>query len=475
MAIGSKALVGVTEPQSGALYFFTRLYAVAVNTFVECIRQPVYAVIVGFAGGMILISPYITLFTLTQGNKLVTDAGLATIMLAGLFLAAFSASSVITQEIDNKTVLTVISKPVGRTEFIFGKFFGVMLSLFVAVSLLALALVLTISGGSPTEDIEREPSFIIILSLIGCTLVSVLYGLYSNFFYDRPFTSRALGLLLPLYVLCFLVAACVDPRAVGGPAWGLGKGLNKEVIQVMFGCMLVMWSVLIMAALAVAISTRLSVVVNLTICSVFFVMGLLSDHFFQLNARESLGGGGAVTGLLELMAVLLGVAGLLLFLFKFVNRYLNSRGCLILLCAGVLIALLPFGFPWAVLSGLALLVLAGLLLTSLIVFFVESKRLAWWLKASAYAGTFLLGGFGALAIQWVLLRVGVDFSGANIVLAKAVYYFLPNLQPFWIANILSVGGGVSLYYVLLTGLYALFQIMAFLLLAVMLFRERQLA
>ena len=475
MATSSRALAEFREPQTGFLYFLNRLFAVAANTFVESIRQPVYAVIIGSAVGLILISPYIAMFTLSQGNKLITDTGLATIMLAGLFLAAFSASSVITQEIDNKTVLTVVSKPVGRTEFIFGKFIGVMLSLLVAIYLLGLALVLTVSGGSPTEDIEREPSLIIILTLMACTLVSVLYGAYSNFFNDRPFTSRAIGLVIPLYTICFMVAACVDPRAVDGPAWGIGKGLNREIIQVIFGCVLVMWSVLIMSALAVAISTRLSVVVNLTVCSIFFIMGLLSDHFFRTDAKQSLGGVGAVTGLLELAAVLLVIAGLLLFLFKYVNRYLSSRGCLVLLCAGVLIRLLPFGFPWAVLGGIAMVVLAVLLLASLAAYFIESGRLASLLRASAYTGAFLVGGFGAQATQTVLQRMGVDFSGAQVVLAKAVYYFLPNLQPFWIANILSVGGGVSIFYLLLTGLYALFQIMAFLLLAVMLFRERQLA
>ena len=96
------------------LHFLLKVYSVAANTFVEGVRQPVYAILVGVAAALILLSPYLTMYTLMQSPKFMTDMGLATLLLAGLLLGAFTASNVISQEIENRTVLTVISKPVGR-------------------------------------------------------------------------------------------------------------------------------------------------------------------------------------------------------------------------------------------------------------------------------------------------------------------------------------------------------------------------
>ena len=201
----SRARLETMERPSPVVYFLVKVYSVAANTFVEGVRQPVYGAIVGAAAAMILLSPYLTMFTLMQSPKFITDMGLATLMLAGLLLGAFTASNVISQEIDNRTVLTVISKPVGRSEFILGKFLGVMAGLVIAIYLLSLVLVLTVSGGALEADLEQEFSLWIVISVFGCMFLAVCYGLYHNFFHDRPFASRAIGAAIPLLTICFIV------------------------------------------------------------------------------------------------------------------------------------------------------------------------------------------------------------------------------------------------------------------------------
>jgi len=225
----------------------------------------------------------------------------------------------------------------------------------------------------------------------------------------------------------------------------------------------------------VAISTRLSVVVNLTLCSLFFLMGLLSDYFFRSDAMQPLRAGSALTGLFELAAVLLFAVGFLVVLFKYLNRYLSARACLIFLACGTVLWLVGLPFVWAFFRWTGIAVFGVMCVVALITYFMESKWFHWSLRMGGYAGAFLLGGFGAQGIGWLLNWMAVDFSGARIVLAKAAYYFLPNLQAFWVADLLVIGKGVNPYYVLIAGLYAFFHIMAFLFLAVMLFRERQLA
>ncbi len=265
-----------TERPSALLYFIAKVYAVAANTFVESIRQPVYGVVLGLAVVLILISPYITMFALQQSPRLIVDMGLATTMLAGLLLAAFTASSVISEELDNRTVLTVIAKPVGRGEFILGKFLGVLAGLAVATYLMSLTLVLTSSSGAMEAEYGQDICLPVALALFGAMFVSVAYGIYSNFFNDKQFTSRAIGMLIPLFTLLFIIFCFVNPREFKfGP---FGAGVNLQLIG---GCLMTLWAILVLAGVAVAASTRLTVVVNVTLCSGVFVLGLLSDYLFR--------------------------------------------------------------------------------------------------------------------------------------------------------------------------------------------------
>src|SRR5690606_27955164 len=80
----------------------------------------------------------------SDDNKLLVDMGLSTLALAGLLLAAFTATGVLSNEIENKTVLTTISKPVSRPMFVLGKFAGVAAALVLAYATLAIIFLLTV-------------------------------------------------------------------------------------------------------------------------------------------------------------------------------------------------------------------------------------------------------------------------------------------------------------------------------------------
>ena len=486
------------ERPSRIVYFLVKVYSIAANTLVESIRQPVFAVIIGSACALILISPYITMFTLMESHKMMTDMGMATIMLAGLLLAAFTASKVVSDEIENKTVLTVVSKPVGRTEFILGKFVGVMLGLTVAVYLLSLTLVVTLSGGAMEAQLEQEISIWIVLSILAAMLVSVGYGVYCNFFNDQPFPSRTIGLAIPLFSIVAVVFSFINPRefeyvkgtqSLWGKMLATGSSFDPQVIS---GCFLLLWSILILAALSVAISTRLAVVVNVVICSLVFILGLLSDFLFGAWAKKGIEAGAAMEGFFVVGAIVLFGVAVLVGAFRYLSGYIKVGLCVALLVAGAVIALLKMSVPLSVLRGIprfvflrvhnvpaALLggVAVGLcvvaLAVGLILFLKQSRRLAGVLRMATYLGVF---GFGVHGTGYVAYWTrGLDMSGAKIVSAKTIYAILPNLQVFWIAHLLAAGRRVNWYYVLSSGVYAFFFVVAFLILAMMLFRERQLA
>ena len=111
---------------------FQRFYTVAFITFVETIRQPIYSVILLVTALLLILNVSLAGYTFEDDDKLLLDLGLSTLLLSGLFLSAFSAAGVLSREIENKTVLTVISKPISRPLFILGKFAGLMAALVVA-------------------------------------------------------------------------------------------------------------------------------------------------------------------------------------------------------------------------------------------------------------------------------------------------------------------------------------------------------
>lgn len=486
MGVTSRSAPGFSRQRSfGPHYLLTKIAAIASNTFVESVRQPVFAVIAGIAVVVILLSPYLTMFTISESVKFMLDMGLATILMAGLLLAAFTASSVLHEEVENKTVLTVVSKPVGRMEFVLGKYLGVMLGLVVAAYLMTVALIVTLSGGGFEAQYAEEHNPAIALSILGAVVVSVGYGMYSNFFNDRPFASRTIGAAVPLFTILGILWFFFDPREVatampGQGALGTGIDLRKAVgfwkgveMQTVFAAVLVLFSVLVLSSLAIAVSTRLAAVINVVICAGVFLLGLLSDFLFKETASQALEPGQMLVGGVTLAAVAGVVIALGLLAYRYATRYVNLWYALVALGAAVIVLVWLPGLTQRWVAYAAGGVLAAMLVASLLFYFRESKRLRGMLRASAYVGVFTVTSFaGPLAMR---AAETMDLTAPKVMAAKLFYRVVPNLQALWIADILTAGQSVPLIYVLKSGAYAGFFVAAFLFLAVMLFRERQLA
>src|ERR1051325_10761354 len=76
-----------------------------------------------------LATPYY--FAFGEEPKLVKTGVLAVMLLAGLFGAVLSASASLAREIRSGTALAVLSKPVGRPQFLLAKYLGLMAALMV--------------------------------------------------------------------------------------------------------------------------------------------------------------------------------------------------------------------------------------------------------------------------------------------------------------------------------------------------------
>ena len=100
-------------------------YRIAVNSFRESIREPVYFLML--LGALLLIGhyPWMTLFVFFEQLKLVVDGALATTMLFSLAVCILCASTAVSREMRNGTVLLLLSKPIPRWSFVLGKIAGI--------------------------------------------------------------------------------------------------------------------------------------------------------------------------------------------------------------------------------------------------------------------------------------------------------------------------------------------------------------
>ena len=102
------------------------LLVVAQNTFRETVRDKILYNLVFFA--LLLIGASVLLGTLTIGEqaRIINDVGLAAINLVGIIIAIFVGIGLVTKEIDRRTIYTILARPITRTQFVLGKYCGLV-------------------------------------------------------------------------------------------------------------------------------------------------------------------------------------------------------------------------------------------------------------------------------------------------------------------------------------------------------------
>jgi ABC-type transport system involved in multi-copper enzyme maturation permease subunit len=220
-----------------------KVAAISWTTSKEAISQPLFYLLLTIGIFGIILFPFIPYNTMGEDIKMLKDEGLTLIMVLSILLALWTASLSIADEIEGRTALMVLSKPVGRRQFILGKFLGIL----VPVAMM----------------------FIVLGALFLC---SVSYKVS----YDARERSEAEP----------VVEAC-----------------NEEIIQVAPGLALAFMETVVLAAISVAISTRLPMLANLIICAAIYILG----HLVPILANSAVGQIEYVSFVASLLAAVLPV------------------------------------------------------------------------------------------------------------------------------------------------------------------------
>ena len=259
-----------------------QLWAIARNTAIECIRQPLVLAVLVAGTLLIILSIPFSGFTLMDDQRMFVDIALSTIFVCGTLLAAFLATNALSREIDNRTALTVVSKPVGRPAFVWGKFLGVAAALTVCTLFLSFVFMLVeMHGTMPTASTSYHYPVL----TIGLLAMAATFGAatWTNYFYGWSFPAAMLGFGVPFlglaYLLSLLFAKDWTPVL---PTAQFEGSLWIAIAMMLLG----LW---VLASIAVAVSTRFGQVVTLGITFGAFLLGLMSDWLIARNIRD-LGG-----------------------------------------------------------------------------------------------------------------------------------------------------------------------------------------
>ncbi|MDY6913615.1 MAG: hypothetical protein SVT52_04070 [Planctomycetota bacterium] len=261
-----------------------RFWSICRNTFVQTIRQPIFGILVLLTFGVLVLDVPLTGWTMgtdyhESDQKMLENLGLSTLLIAGLLVAAFSASAVLSREIEDRTALTVISKPVSRATFVAGKFAGVAGAVAVAFYLCGLVFLMTVRHKvmPSASDVYDWPVIVFGCSALALAILTAMAG---NYLFGWTFTSATVWLAL------VLLSAAMGLVAFIGKGWQIVPFGQDIRPQLLVGAALTFMAVLIFVAVAVAASTRLGQVATLLVCVGVFFVGSIHPFLFGRWAAE---------------------------------------------------------------------------------------------------------------------------------------------------------------------------------------------
>src|SRR6476469_431303 len=189
------ALEQTSPASSGGAGTLRRIASIARNTFREAVRDRVLYNLVLFV--LLLIGAAVFIGELSDGQerKIIVDLGLSAMMLFGVFIAIFVGVGLVYKEIERRTVYAIFAKPVGRGEFLIGKYLGLCLTLLVNVIVMgagvSLALLYVSRGWDPLALTIWPAVLLIYVELMILTGIALLFSCFS---------SPALSALLTFFV-----------------------------------------------------------------------------------------------------------------------------------------------------------------------------------------------------------------------------------------------------------------------------------
>lgn len=160
----------------------SRIFVIAANVFKEVIRDRVLYLVAVYAALLLLVAALLPEISAGAQAKITLDVGLAGIHLLGLIVTVFVGTGLINKEIEKRTVLILITKPLSKVEFVLGKHLGlsaVLAALLTLLTLIFLAVLALNRIPVPLGSILLAVAFTF-LEMALLTAIAILFGVFTS-------------------------------------------------------------------------------------------------------------------------------------------------------------------------------------------------------------------------------------------------------------------------------------------------------
>jgi len=158
-----------------------RIQVISINTVREAVRSRLLYTLLFFA--LIMIGTGVLLSTLSyvERERIVQDVGLASIRLFSAGIAIFVGVGLIHGEVERRTIFTILSKPLSRSEFLLGKYVGLVLTTWLQVAIMGAAFaVVSLAVGAPLDQAHLAALGLIGMELVVLVAVATLFSAFTT-------------------------------------------------------------------------------------------------------------------------------------------------------------------------------------------------------------------------------------------------------------------------------------------------------
>jgi hypothetical protein len=237
-----------------------RIYAIALNTYREAVRARVLLGLFALSLATAAYSLVIAALSLGNEARVVADLGSLSFSLYGVVVAIVLGSTSLYRELEYKTIFPILSRPIRRWEYLLGKYFGAVLTVFVFIAVDA-ATVLGILA-LETGQAEWKVAVLAGAALAGLGLVWLRVSPPSRIFVVIPWAMAL---------------------AVG--AWLIASSATGERQLVTASAALAVCEVSIVVAVATLFASFSSPFLTAAFTGMIFVIGRSSDSLAHIPKR----------------------------------------------------------------------------------------------------------------------------------------------------------------------------------------------
>lgn len=253
-------------------------------TILEVTRQPLGLMLNLLIAIVMLFAPAFTSFNLGNGAELLRSNLLSTFLAGGLIYTSLISTNIVQQEINNKTILSLLSRPISLPSIYFGKLLGLLGALVMFFTVISSVAWMSSVIGTPdtaSTVLNYTPLMILLPSLVILSVAAILCD-YLLGYNIVSFIQLGWFYATPVIVISIVFLS-------HGLDWPMPE--DHIVEEFLKSAILIFFLLSVITSFSVSFGTFTPAILNVLFCMGFLMLGLLAPalrkHFREGNVFVS--------------------------------------------------------------------------------------------------------------------------------------------------------------------------------------------